>query len=1745
MGKQNKGWTPPEDAVETAVQETPAPSPNAEWTPPADAVVSESVKKKESSDPSASSKDSNIPGAPSGKSTTNIQLNENQRKTLAKNTKPKTQQDIAFDKSQEKGAREFVTGEKNSEDVLTSLGKTIQSGVVDQLPKEYYSQRLRMSKGSFGDLYDKRSDINAFGGDEFHNKMPKGTSIDAFMSWNNKQSSEIRHKSYDERSKLFLIEKIGLKEFDKLKAQFAVDNVDQRIGFEKNIEQQNFESGEKLEGVVQNLSEVNGAGDFLSFVGNMLGQAIYRAPVSILTGPTGSIISESASVYDRQIDLIAQDKGISRQDVIKQGLDKPAEGQAAAVLAGTLDSVSEFNLLGLFKKAVGKEIKQSVAKQFVKGFVRGGVPESVTEVIQGELEEAAASKGAGVDYTVDSWRIATSAIGGLIGGGLIGGATNIKLTPSQESETAHDVIKDVSSGLQSTDITSIEKAADIIDAKVKQTEENPVVKTEAVVPDVIMTDLTPTTDETQDTKVQTEPETGITGGREYVQENQTQEELPVQTEGKSEEQVIVETGKKKTAVTVVTEEGGKQLFTINEQLTKKEISKEEAKVQIDKLVQSNDLKYAIQESKSEEVLQQEQRGTGSEGGERGGMEPIQQGEGVATEGQKEEEVAEDDQVQESGQIPEENSVQQQEQVTADGESQQQNETTPTEVSGAGEATTSVQGDIPENQSQQVQTEPAGTTEPQQQAEQASDRENRKFSEKILNDPNISDEIKQGLSQDAKTYIPKSMSITNGEAQAIINTKGSEAAMADYMDRSNEMTNDVRVTLGENLLRKFTADKDVTNAIKIADNLSQYFTDLGRAVNAAKIFQMLSPEGVFKYVTKEITKSKAEYSKRTSGRRKKTKEAIDDINKEAVNKILSDPKVRNKIISETKKGSIKKAIDFLEGLKVDTKGKALDAVYGLTAAAWNTVITAVQKGLKAGLTITQAINKAINNGRKDVNFDEKGAREYLDEKLKEYRVTLDPAKAIKEELKSQNEKIDNIIRQHYTEVDVKKRTLIDKLVKDANLNPDQAETISKDLAAEFDKLTREAKEKALKKYLPKPDRSRTKVNKKELVDQIIEDSNLGVITDDSYRDIISDKIGVESLTDEQAKKLNDLAVKVQDAKEGFDKDNATERMMNHIASIKGIDWMDVGMSIWYANILSGLSTQILNISANFAETVGEVYTAAVLNPKETGWIMKGLFSGWGRGALESMAALKSGYQPTKSQNKIDASSALERVNFKGGKWNPYNYLKYVSRVMNAADIFFYHGINEMRARELAVSTAKKENKSQPTREIIKKATEILYKGENPYTESLERAKTEGFEGADARRRAYEILEQQRPEFVIKDSNDEAARGTFNYDPEGTLGALTAGINQMINKVDIKGVKPLKFVIPFTRIIANVTNRYLDWTPVGLLRWAKGGIGYTSLGENYHKKYTDQEKAEVLIRALSGIAAMIAMYALTDDEDGIFEITSNGTGDVQKNFELQETGWRPYSIKINGTWYEYKNTPLAIPFATIGFLRDAEKYQGQKDMEARASIVLFGTMKYVMDLSFLQSASAFMDTFSKENRGGAENFFKKTTKSVESTAKSFVVPNAFTQASRSMQEVMDLPIKKANGIGHQIIRDMPILRDNLGNIYDALGDPVTPKQIERFVPLKPSSADADKLWDLIVENNAWIGRPRRSTQKPNGDSLTDDEYDKFSLLSGQLTKKNLQMNYRVLSRLKDKETVKDEIDNIKTESRREAREILFGF
>lgn len=1061
------------------------------------------------------------------------------------------------------------------------------------------------------------------------------------------------------------------------------------------------------------------------------------------------------------------------------------------------------------------------------------------------------------------------------------------------------------------------------------------------------------------------------------------------------------------------------------------------------------------------------------------------------------------------------------------------------------------------------------------SEEGAKKKRRRFAKQVTKNKELSKELKRGLSQEGRRYIPITNKLTVKEAEALIEVKGVQQAKKDYMTKNNGLHPAVRTMMGELLIKKYNKlaaesttteekNKYTDNAIDVANDLSIHLTSLGQAIQAASVFAKLSPEGILRTIQKEYTKNKKEKIDKLTPEITATKEEIEKINTESIEEVFKG-KIKDVITEKTKKSTtqkrkkaIKDAVDFLEKLKINTKGNTLNsaAPIAIPVAAYNAAITTIQGSLKAGDMVLTAIEKAvkyINTQVKKGSWDEEAFRKDLEDKLSAFDQVIDPKKVVTNAIKDHEVNLKELVKKHYTELDKAKQSLTEKLISESGLNEQEAVELAVEIGKEFDKIATKKKREFLNKKISSLEKAlqpKVAKQKQQLYDKIIELTNARTLTHKEFEDLYAQYFELPKLSTDQIGKITELANKVQNAKGPEAQSKATQDLLKYQNNLSGINWADVAMSIWYGNVLSGISTQTQNIYSNFTETIGAAYTSFASNPKDIATARRlaiGLFQGYGRGLLQAKDVIKTGYNPVRNE-KIEAQNLLERYSLPGGSWNPYNYLKYVSRIMAAADVFAYAGLKEMRSQQLAMAMALKEGKEVPTSLIEKRANEILYNTKERSVEAEITATKEGLTGDAKQRRIFELMEEGRPETLNEDAREFASQATFNFEPKGVIGGAAALINYGNSIFNIKGFKPISLIVPFTRIIANVTNAYLDWTPWGLVRVAKGGMGYPGFPDKLVKRYTPEERKRVIIKSLTGIAGMIGVYMATEpDEEGnsLIEITADGTGDYKKNYELGETGWQPYSVKIGGKWYEYKNTPLAIPFAQIGYIRDIQKYGDPADADSiteKMGIMAFGTMKYVTDMSFLSSLSTFFTALSK-TQGDTGDPMEKITKATARTAKSFVIPNLFTQLARSYEELNDLPLKQAKSIQEDLVRDMPVLRDNLNDMYNALGEPVYPDQNKKYIPFKVNPESDDKVWKLIIDNQAWIGTPKKNQivydRKLKGErSMTEEEYNAFAILSGQKIKKKIEENYKALIKM-DKGAIQDKIKDYKEGARKSAK------
>jgi len=1045
------------------------------------------------------------------------------------------------------------------------------------------------------------------------------------------------------------------------------------------------------------------------------------------------------------------------------------------------------------------------------------------------------------------------------------------------------------------------------------------------------------------------------------------------------------------------------------------------------------------------------------------------------------------------------------------------------------------------------------------------------------------------------YPVKSLAVTAKEADDLLSehiTRGDDQALAYVLNIPDSVKEHVKVAIRASGLKHFA--KKYNEAIKAGDKIvaneyaqiqsqiidqavKEQATETGRAANAYKLMKDASPEVHVIASNSAINKLRDEYKEKNKDRFATIASELNDTNKNIAGQTRKDKRIQGKLDQiKERKPKKEKGTEEKEQTERQKINKAKKEIKDNLSNLFKELNSRASSGIDPQLT-AKILAEGAKYGYyliKEGYYDFKSwsrkmraelgddAEPYLDDiwnashegqKLsslaKSDKIKNKTERVVKENI---DETFDKIVTQHYSEVEKKKSDLVDKLIDDLDISESDAAQLAKLVEDTFDRLSNEKKLSILKAKTKFQDKVYPK-KLKQAYEKVIELSNVGSVDEKALSEIYADEFSAKELTEEQTTKLRELANRVQTTPDGFQKSRAIQDLYKFQTTLKGVNWTDIATSVWYANVLSGYKTHVTNSFANAVETVGELTVSMAKQPKNTGILVGGLLNGYRKGLLEARSTLATGYSPVKNE-KVEGPNALEvapklRIPFTDVKIkHPFTAWKYVSRLMSAADAVAYSGLREMRASEMAADMARVQKKEFPDTKIWEAVSETLNNTKEKKVAAEAQAKEEGLSGLDLKRRVGEILEQNRSQEIIEDSADFALRGTFNGPADGTLGMITDAVAGVVEKVGFKGIKPLKYVVPFTRIVSNVANRYVEWTPWGYKR-AIFGTGSLAT-EKYKRQYSADEKKKATIKATAGVLAMMAAYAMSDDDDGLIRITADGTGDVKKNYELAQKGWQKYSIKIGDKWYSYLNTPFAIPFAIIGNLRDNEKYKSESlDDKTIAETLFINTwkgMQFITDMTFLKGMSEFMSAFSEDTPTASVNTLKKV---LSSAAKGYVVPNAYTQIAKDIMAATDTPMKQTSSFWHNFYRDIPGLDSGMYDMVNALGDPIVP-DTDKFVSYnKIDDAQTAAAWDVIINNKAWIGKvSKNQLQSSLNDTgwegeVSDREYYEYSKTRGAFIKKRIIANIGKLDEMTPGD-VKDEIDSYKREATIEAKEEIFG-
>lgn len=591
-----------------------------------------------------------------------------------------------------------------------------------------------------------------------------------------------------------------------------------------------------------------------------------------------------------------------------------------------------------------------------------------------------------------------------------------------------------------------------------------------------------------------------------------------------------------------------------------------------------------------------------------------------------------------------------------------------------------------------------------------------------------------------------------------------------------------------------------------------------------------------------------------------------------------------------------------------------------------------------------------------------------------------------------------------------------------------------------------------------------------------------------------------LTPEQQVEIRRLTAEAHAAKEGIPKQDATKKLADYMVQQTGIPARDLPLSIYYANILSGVNTHLVNAVDTALNVFHEVNNLAVTNPRAAASIYAGLMRGIGEGRYDALLSLQEGRRIA-SGKFIESPDLLEVSRFgeKGGvpiavkgvvsklakraaESRPAKILnahKYVMRMMSASDAVWFRGAEEARAGLLAHRLA--EATGTERAKLKSEVDSIL--GYDRLPQFRELAAKEGYTGAKAEARATELMIQSRPESLRTDAADYAGVSTYNHAPRGVLGYLSNKIAEISNQYPA-----LKLFVPFTRIVANVTNRGLDNTPLGILRSLK------------EKGLSKEERQRVLTRGIMGTAGLMGLGVL--NATGVIQIHGAGPSDREKKRQLQNAGWKPFSIQVGDKYFTYTYSPIGLGVSVLGNYLDSQRYNelSQKDSLTRVAYSMSRIGQTVFSQSFLSGLSNLFTILSGDP-GQSVSSLKQFFSSVATGA---TTPNLL----RDVNHVFDPTARKSENIAQDLIKNIPVARLNLKPTLNAFGEPVEVSRNRFF-----SSESDDPAWRLVANKNLRVPVVDQTTFVDNDDGYL------YAKIAGERMRQYIVRNLAELNHMND--------------------------
>lgn len=725
-------------------------------------------------------------------------------------------------------------------------------------------------------------------------------------------------------------------------------------------------------------------------------------------------------------------------------------------------------------------------------------------------------------------------------------------------------------------------------------------------------------------------------------------------------------------------------------------------------------------------------------------------------------------------------------------------------------------------------------------------------------------------------------------------------------------------------------------------------------------------------------------------------------------------------------------------------------------------------------------------------------------------------------------------------------LIDNIVQTEQLDQEQAASFAKRFNDLFSEYATKEKQRLVKKYTPKGKVSETNKRKRtEFYEKVIQLSNVGAVSDMQLTDELAKIFGIPAMTPEIVKNIESMVDDIAKAPDGRFKNIAITKLNDYITQQQQFNITNYLMSSYKAGIFSGIDTQALNLQGNMFNVLEMGFMLGFTNPMVAARFFRAIArpENMSRSINEALKMLQTGYDPRSTGDSRRVLEQFSRSFFGSAKgikgWKQVldpsleQQKKYVFRALSAGDLLFTTAINDALQNELMYREGKRQGlKGEELDRYVRE--QMGYIPEN-ITRQAERAKKEAANGsiphdkASITLRTYELIEQQRNPEMIAQARQFASEQIMTNSPRGFIGTFARNVNNLIHEIPV-----LSAFIPVVNFAANAMSRAIQYMPhTALMREVAHGISNRTKGVYFSTQWKEMVQriqsgdldTEMRIRrALIGTTTMAILVALLSDDDKDENLLSKMLGKTikihgrgpgtqfnrQETYQLQESGWLPFSIQVGDKYIPYKNYPaLNVLLATMGEWNDAVRYKKLERQDAweRMTFALGNSFKVISEMGFLSSLNTLLSA-------ALEGEVKSLTDVPTRIATGALVP----KFQRNLVNLFDNKVYSGGSMKELITRSMPVVNTFANEpLVNALGEPVEKNWWDR-VELWNTDAYSkyQPLWQANADKKYFFPVPNRySIEKKMGRPISTKEYNEYFRIRGQQIVKSWNPDFTKLS------------------------------